>query len=166
MTTISLRPYLPTDAEPLAELFRASIEELSSDDYDEAQRTAWAERADDEEEFGKGLASMLTLIAMLEGEIVGFVSLKDKDSIDMLYVHPDAARMGVATSLVDALEKLATARGASELKADASETASPFFTQRGYASISRNTILIGDEWLANTTMSKKLSGPAAPKALQ
>ena len=45
---LALRPFLPADVPMLAEIFRASIEELTADDYSEAQREAWAAMADDE----------------------------------------------------------------------------------------------------------------------
>lgn len=163
MTAITLRPALPADAEFLAELFRASVLELAVDDYDEDQLAAWVSAGEDEDAFGKRLASMLTLVAMLEGEIVGFASLKGKDVIDMLYVLPEAARMGVATTLVDALEKLAAARGAIAVTTDASETAAPFFVRRGYTPLARNTVLVEDEWLANTSMKKDLPANANVK---
>ncbi len=38
----------------LAELFVASIEELTGEDYDEGQRAAWASTAEDIEAFGEG----------------------------------------------------------------------------------------------------------------
>jgi len=59
--------------------------------------------------------------------------------------------------LVDALEKLAGARGAAKLTVDASDNARDFFAKRGYAPQQRNTVLRGDEWLANTTMQKALA---------
>ena len=55
-TKLAMRPMLPDDVPLLAEIFRASIEELSADDYSEAQQEAWASAADDEEEFGARLA--------------------------------------------------------------------------------------------------------------
>ena len=163
MTAITLRPYLSADADALAELFRASVHELAADDYDEDQRAAWACAGEDEDAFGKRLASMLTLVAMLEGEIVGFASLRGKDALDMLYVLPEAARMGVATTLADALEKLAAARGVIAVTTDASETAAPFFARRGYTPLARNTVLVEDEWLANTSMKKDLAANANVK---
>ena len=36
-----LRPYLPADVPLLAEIFRASITELTADDYNETQQAAW-----------------------------------------------------------------------------------------------------------------------------
>jgi putative acetyltransferase len=157
---VGLRPMLPADVPVLAAIFVASIEELTEDDYTEAQREAWASAADDEAAFGQRLSSQLTLVATLQGSPVGFISLKGADHLDLLYVHPGAVRQGVATALCDAIEKLAAARGAENLTVDASDTAQPFFAQRGYAGERRNTVTVGDEWLANTTMKKSLATPA------
>jgi putative acetyltransferase len=158
----ALRPYLASDAPMLAQIFVAAIQELTGDDYNEAQQEAWASVAEDEEEFGKRLAVQLTLIATIQNAPVGFASLKGADHIDMLYVHPSVAGQGVASMLVDALEKLASGRGASKLTVDASDTAEPFFRKRGYAAMQRNSVTINGEWLANTTMKKTLADNAAP----
>jgi putative acetyltransferase len=153
---LALRPMLPADVPLLREIFRDSIEALTEDDYTEAQQEAWASVADDEAEFGKKLAGQLTLIATLEGSPVGFASLAGKDKIDMLYVHPAAAGQGAASMLVDALEKLAGARGTAKLMVDSSDSARGFFEKRGYVAQQRNSVSIGDEWLANTTLIKQL----------
>ncbi|MCJ9701689.1 MULTISPECIES: GNAT family N-acetyltransferase [unclassified Bradyrhizobium] len=150
-----LRPFLPDDVPVLAAIFTASIEELTGDDYSEAQQQAWMEAAEDEE-FGKRLASDLTLIATLDGSPIGFASLRGNDHIRMLYVHPAVSGQGIATMLVDALEKLAGGRGATSLSVDASDTAQGFFAKRGYTAQQRNSVTMNDEWLANTTMKKTL----------
>jgi len=155
--TIAMRPMLPADVPLLAEIFRESIEELTADDYSDSQREAWAATADDEAAFGERLAKQLTLVGTLQGSPVGFASLKAPDVIDMLYVHPAAGANGVATMLVGALEKLAAARGAGKLTADVSDAAVDFFSKRGFEPQTRNTRKLGDEWLANTTMEKKLA---------
>ena len=157
----ALRPMLPEDAPVLAEIFAAAIEELTAEDYSEAQREAWASAADDEEQFGKRLASELTLIATLQNSPVGFASLKGAGHIDMLYVHPGATGQGVASMLCDALEKLAGGRGAKSLTVDASDNAQEFFLKRGYVAKQRNTVTVNGEWLANTTMQKSLTSDAA-----
>ena len=156
--TLALRPMLPTDIPLLAEIFRASVEELAVEDYSDSQIEAWVEVAADEAVFGKRLSDQLTLLATLDGAPVGFASLKGADVVDMLYVHPAAAGKGAATMLVDALEKLAVARGAVKITVEASDTAHDFFKRRGYTATSRNTVLRGDEWLANTTMEKTFGG--------
>ncbi len=158
----ALRPFLSEDTPVLAAIFAASIEALTGDDYSEAQQQAWASAADDEEQFGKRLASELTLIATLQNAPVGFAALKGADHIDMLYVHPGAAGQGVASMLVEALEKLAGGRGAKSLTVDASDNALEFFAKRGYVAKQRNTVTVNGEWLANTTMQKTLAVGASP----
>jgi putative acetyltransferase len=152
---------LPEDVPLLAEIFRASVEELAAEDYSDTQIEAWLEAAEDEDAFGKRLTGQLTLLATVDGAPVAFASLKGADVVDMLYVHPAAAGQGAATTLVDALEKLAAARGAKKLTVEASDTAHDFFKRRGYTAKSRNTVLRGDEWLANTSMEKSLGGNEA-----
>ncbi|MGC1467095.1 MAG: GNAT family N-acetyltransferase [Pseudolabrys sp.] len=153
---LAMRPFLPTDVSLLAEIFRASIVELTGDDYSEAQQEAWSAVADDENKFGAKLAKQLTLVATLNGSAAGFIALEGADKIDMLYVHPAAAGQGVGAMLIDAVEKLAASRGALKLVADASDTSRGFFEKRGYTAHQRNTISVHGEWLANTTMQKQL----------
>ncbi len=160
----ALRPMLPEDVPVLAAIFAASVEELTGEDYSEAQQSAWISAVDDEPAFGKRVQSQLTLVATLQNSPVGFASLKGADHLDLLYVHPGAVGQGVGALLCDALEKLSGARGAKALTVDASDNAEEFFKKRGYVATRRNTVTVGDEWLANTTMTKTLAavGPGAP----
>ncbi len=153
----ALRPFVPADTIGLRELFAQSIEELTQEDYDEEQRIAWASAAADAQGFAKRLGSMVTLVIQIEGEYAGFGSLKDNTVLDMLFVHPFRVGEGIGTSLCDALERIAAARGATEISVDASETAAAFFEERGYIAIRRNSIPIDEQWLTNTTMTKKLT---------
>ena len=155
--TIALRPYLPTDAARCAAIFRAAIVEIAAEDYSESQCEAWAARADDEAAFAQSLAAMLTLVATQDGEVIGFVSLKGADHIEMIYVAPDFAAQGVGATLLDALEKIASARGAAKLTAEVSDTAKPLFDRRKFVAERRNLQRLDEEWLANTTMSKALA---------
>ena len=155
--TFALRPFLIEDTPLLAEIFRASIEELTAEDYSESQQEAWASAADDEEEFARRLERQLTLIATMNGSPVGFASLANNESIDLIYVHPAVAGQGAGAMLVDALEKLAAARGAKRLTADVSDSAQDFFKKRGFVPQQRNTVQLGGAWLANTTMEKMLA---------
>jgi putative acetyltransferase len=160
---LAMRPLLPADVPLLAEIFRASIEELTGDDYSEAQQEAWAAAAEDESDFAARLAGELTLVAIYDGLAVGFAALADNTRIDMLYVHPAAAGQGAGAMLCDALEKIAAARGTKELTVEASDTARGFFEKRGFVARTRNTISLAGEWLANTTMSKSLASQKEQK---
>src|SRR5271166_3025194 len=160
--SVSLRPYVSADARRCADIFRSSIEELAAEDYDADQREAWASAADDEVAFAARLAGALTLIAVIDGAAAGFASLKGGDVIDMLYVDPEFAGQRAGRALVDALTKLAAARGAKRLTVEASEVAKPLFERLGFAAQKRNLVRVGDEWLANTTMTKSLGAVEAP----
>ncbi|MBX3526987.1 MAG: GNAT family N-acetyltransferase [Rhodoblastus sp.] len=157
--TTALRPFLPADAPALARLFRASVEILAEEDYSENQRAAWAAASDDLAAFAQRLASALTLVALRDHEIAGFASFAN-GCLDLLYVSPDHARRKVATTLVDAVEKLALARGVKEIQTDASDVAHDLFKGRGYVATQRNTVSLNGEWFANTTMKKQLAPPA------
>src|SRR5204863_247344 len=86
-----------------------------------------------------------TILGLIGGSPVGFASLKGTDVLDMLYVHPSAAGHGVGTMLIDALEKLAAARGARRLIAEVSDSAQDFFKKRGFVPQQRNTVPLGLE---------------------
>jgi putative acetyltransferase len=162
MSAVALRPYVPADARSCTEIFRSSIEELAAEDYNEEQREAWASRADDQQAFGARLTHALTLLAVIDGAIVGFASLKGADEVDMLFVDPEFARQGVGRTLVDALTRLAQARGAKRLTTEASDVAKPLFERQGFTPQKRNLVRVGDQWLANTTMTKTLGAEPAP----
>ncbi len=160
-----LRPFLPADTMALRDLFAASIEELTQEDYDDDQRAAWASTAEDAQAFADKLGSMLTLVVHDGEEHLGFACLKDNNRIEMVYVHPFYAGEGVGTALCDALERLAAARGTTEITTEASETAVMFFEGRGYIAQMRNSVPVGGEWLSNTTMKKQLQ-PSGGKAFK
>lgn len=158
----SLRPFLPADAPMLAAIFRASVEDLTADDYNEDQRQAWASVAEDEGAFGRRLAGLLTLVVTIDGAPAAFASLKGNEKIDMVYVYPTVARQGLGTMLVEALEKLSRGRGATRLTVDASDTSRVFFEARGFKPQHRNVVPLNGEWLANTTLEKHF-GPDAKR---
>lgn len=153
----ALRPYLPADLPALAAIFEAAIAGLTGEDYSEAQQAAWIAALDDAEAFAARLKDALTLVATVDGAPAGFASLAGPDRIDLLYVHPDHSRAGVATLLVDALEKLAAARGARALTVESSDTARPLFEKRGYEPRHRQTVELNGEWFGNTLMRKSLA---------
>ncbi|MGL4322560.1 MAG: GNAT family N-acetyltransferase [Beijerinckiaceae bacterium] len=157
MTTSALRPYLPADTPLLADIFRTSIEELTGEDYSHQQQEAWMAQADDEAVFAKNLAAALTLVLTVDGAPMAFAAMKDNAKVDMLYVQPQKAGQGFGSHLMDALERLAAARGAKTLSADATDNALDFFAKRGYEMKQRNSVSLNGEWLASTTMEKPLA---------
>ena len=83
-----------------------------------------------------GSPRRLTLLAVIDGAVAGFASLKGADEIDMLFVDPEFARQGVGRTLIDALTRLAQARGAKRLTVEASDVAKPLFERQGFTASS------------------------------
>ena len=75
----------------------------------------------------------------------------------MLYVDPAFARRGAGTALLDALARIAQSRGAQKLTSEVSDNARPLFDKQGFVAQRRNLMPVGEEWLANTTMTKPLA---------
>jgi putative acetyltransferase len=161
MSAIVLRPYLPADAKRCLAIFRASIDGMATEDYDDEQRAAWISRAKDAPAFAGRLGEALTLLASVDGTVAGFASLKGAASIDMLYVDPAFSRRGVGATLIEALLRLAEARGVDRVASDVSDTARPLFERQGFVAERRNLVLVRDQWLGNTTMTKALAKPGA-----
>src|SRR5581483_964434 len=101
---VTIRPFRATDAAAAIDLFRASVRELAARDYAPSQIRAWAPDAVDERAFGQGCERNGTWVAEIGDRIAGFSDLEPDGHIDMLYVHPDLSRRGVARALLQHIE--------------------------------------------------------------
>ena len=152
---IWLDPYQPGEAAALAELFYRTVHAVCTGDYTPAQLDAWADGKVDVAAWDKSFLRHDTLVARMNGEIVGFADL-DGGYLDRLYVHKDHQRQGVATALVLALEGLAVSRGERYMTTHGSITARPFFEKLGYRVIREQQVERKGLLLTNFVMEKAL----------
>lgn len=101
-------------------------------DYTNDQLKVWASSAVDRERWLAKIQSQFFLVAERDETIVGFGSLEEHDSIDLLYVHQDYQRTGIADKILNALLSKSKGDGATLVKADVSKTARAFFESRGF----------------------------------
>lgn len=132
---MKIREYADADFEAVARIFYDTIHAVNAKDYSREQLFAWANNVDSLKKRRKDLLSQFTLIAETEGETVGFGSMDKSGCLDLLYVHKDFQRRGIATALCDELEK-----GFTVIKTYASVTAKPFFEKRGYKTIKEQEV--------------------------
>ncbi|WP_109698917.1 GNAT family N-acetyltransferase [Chitinophaga deserti] len=125
---ISLRPAVPADLPAMLSLFRAAILTAGTADYSPKQLAAWASSADDVPRWEGYLRDLDVIVAVVDGCIAGFGALKAPAHIELMYVHPDYHRRGVAGKLMEAL--LAKTEG--PVTAHVSKTARPFFERQGF----------------------------------
>jgi putative acetyltransferase len=156
MNTITLRPYHAADAAKLVELFSAAVRAIPRSDYSEAQLAAWAPDDIDLARFAQRCGTKSTWVAVCGSGIAGFSDLEGEGHIDMLYVHPDFQRRGVARALLVHIEGLARARGLARLYTEASITARPAFEAQGFRVIAAQTVARRGERLTNYRMEKRL----------
>jgi putative acetyltransferase len=153
---IVIRSYEAADAASLVDLYRASVRSIAARDYNQSQVRAWAPDVIDEEKFGQRCESKSTWVAKIEDRIVGFSDLEPNGHVDMLYVHPDFQRRGVARALLQHVEKAARGMDLRRLHAEASLTARPAFEAMGFRVIAPQTVTFRGEAFTNYRMEKRL----------
>ena len=158
---ITIRPYESRDAADLASLFRDSVRSIAARDYTARQLQAWAPDVIDEEKFGQRCEKKMTWVAEVGGRIAGFSDLEPDGHVDMLYVHPDLQRRGVARALLHHVEEKARTMDLRRLHTEASVTAQPAFEAMGYRVIVPQTVTIRGESLMNYRMEKRLDRTGA-----
>ena len=151
----SIRRYAPADLDAVIDIYRRAIRETACRDYDPAQIAAWARV--DREAWSRRRLDRPTWIALQGAEAAGFTDLEANGHLDMMFVHPDHQRRGVATALLETAEAAGRQAGLSRIFTEASITARPFFERRGFRVIAAQTVALRGQALANFRMEKFLA---------
>lgn len=154
----TVAPLLEDDAREAALLFRETVHGVNTRDYTSEQVEAWAPCNDEFLEAMVGKLAKQRGIGVWEcGILIGFGTLDGLGDIDMLYVHKDRQRQGIASCVLRELEAMAAASGKTSVCADVSLTARPFFESMGYEVVCGKTVERRGVELANFRMVKRLS---------
>ena len=153
----TIRPWMPSDTQELADVFRRSVREVASRDYRPAQIEAWAAAPGDIAAWEERMRDRVVFVAEEEGRLIGFIQYEPPDHVDMTYVHPERQRMGVASGLLATVEREARRRGGAILNVEASITSRRFFENRGFEVIAPQFVRARGEDFLNYRMSKRLA---------
>jgi putative acetyltransferase len=159
MPTVAIRPYRQADAAETLAIFLAAITKTASADYSPEQIQAWA-RPEDRElpAWHSAMQGRNSYVATVDDALVGFSDVDAHCYIDMLFVAPNYLRQGVARQLIGHLEAHARHQRLTELTADVSITARPFFERHGFTvEAEQHPVTVGVQ-LTNYRMSKQLRG--------
>lgn len=151
-SAITIRKYRNTDCEKISKLFYETVHAINAKDYSDKQLFAWAKNENQLQTRQDDLLEQNTLIAEINEELVGFASITNTGYLDLLFVHKDYQRQGVAKKLCDEAERLFPV-----VTTYASITAKPFFEKRGYAVICENVAERLGVKLINYKMQKNLN---------
>lgn len=147
-----IRPAEKKDLRQIQQLFFDTVNTINARDYSRIQITAWAAGYNDDDRWGSRIAGQHFRVAVKDNVVVGFASLTNVGHVDLLYVHKDYQRQGVATCLFKELDRLAKESGMQELTADVSITARPFFEKQGFEVVFEQVVNVRGTKLSNYKM--------------
>lgn len=151
---MKIRDYKSTDCTEIAQLFYETVHAVNARDYTKSQLDVWADGRVDITVWNQSFLAHHTLVAEEGNTMVGFCDMDRNGYLDRLYVHKDYQRKGIATALVNELEKQIAMYGISLFTTHASITAKPFFEKQGYIVIRENTVVRDGMELTNFIMEK------------
>lgn len=154
---MELRKYRTEDLPQIARLFRDTIRTINTRDYTPPQVEAWSSAWEALQSRDDFFSTLYTLVAVENGQVVGYGNLDGSGYLDHLYVHKDFQGRGIATALCQALEQHARDLGCREVTVHASITARPFFEHRGYRTEEERTEQRLGVSLVNYAMQKDLT---------
>jgi len=122
-----IRDFEIDDLSQVIRLFERAVRETNSRDYSSVQVRAWAPETADVDSWKQRLCGGTVWLCETSGQIAGFIRLEDDGHIDLLYVHPDFQRLGIASGLLEKAFRWASSRQLPRLFTESSITARPFF---------------------------------------
>lgn len=136
-------------------LFKTTIEKTCSKDYNESQIHAWTSSINNPKKWIQRINNQYFIIVKEANKIVGFGSIEE-DYLDLLFVHPDYLRKGIASLILKKLTSEIRKKGITTLRTFASKTAVGFFKSKHFKIIRENKIMINDVEIINFEMSQKI----------
>ena len=154
---MQIRKAKTDDINELRELYYETIITINVKDYNEEQIKVWASTAERTESLLRRINEQYFFVAENDDKkITGFASLDKSGYLDLLYVHKDFQRMGVAKQLLQKIINTAIEWNISKLETDSSITAKPFFEKNNFKTIRQQTVTINDVGLINYKMERMI----------
>jgi putative acetyltransferase len=137
----------------ILELFKNTIKNSCSKDYNETQITTWISSTEDKERWKHKIRTQYFIVAKLHNKIVGFGSLEE-NYIDLLYVHEGFLNKGIASLIYQSLKTKSANLGFTSLSTHSSITAVPFFKSKKFEVIKENKVMIKGVEIINFEMTQ------------
>ena len=157
-TEFTIRQAQQPDAVELRELFQNTVLVINRRDYSQAEVEDWASCGDNLSKIEDMIKTHYFIVAVNQQlQIVGFSSITSQGYLHSMFVHKDFQGKGIATILLNEIERYATATGIIRITSEVSLTARPFFEQRGYIVTEEQKRRANQLSLTNFWMAKNLS---------
>ena len=130
---ITIRIALNTDIEEIQSLYRNTVLVINRRDYSQAEVEDWASCGDDLSKIEDRIKTHYFIVAVNQrSQIVGFSSITSQGYLHSMFVHKDFQGKGIATMLLEEIERYAITAGIVRITSEVSLTARPFFEKKGY----------------------------------
>ena len=146
-----IRKYQPSDCRELTELFYNTVHNVNAKDYTKEQSDAWATEQIDLEKWNESLQEHFSVVALDGDFIVGFEEIDKKRDLDLLFVHTDYQKKGIASAICNQLEQAYQG----DITTHASITAKPLFEKRDYKTLKEQQVERQGIFLTNYLMIKE-----------
>lgn len=153
---VRIRSYEKKDVYEIVRLFYETVRSVNRSDYSKEQVEAWVPEVPDVVAWHARMSARKTLVAVENGEVIGFAELEENGYLDMLYLRKDVLGRGVGLRLYRAVEDEARNLGLGRISTEASITARPFFERQGFRVVRRQTVRRRGVGLTNFVMEKRL----------
>lgn len=151
-----IREFKPDGLPIVVNLFRQTVREINSRDYSSAQVRTWAPDIADINAWKERLSRGSVWVSEISENIVGFIQLEENGHIDLLYVHHEFQRQGVASSLFKKVLEWALLKELPHLFTEASITARPFFEHFSFRVVRSQQVTLRGVQFENFVMERNL----------
>ena len=157
-TDFTIRIAQRSDALELMSLFQETVLHINKRDYSEAEVADWASCGNDISHIKEMIRTHFFIVATNQQlQVVGFASITQQGYLHSMFVHKDFQGKGIATILLNEIERYATTRGIMRITSEVSLTARPFFEKRGYIVEVEQKRKANQLYLTNFWMAKRLA---------
>lgn len=169
---IRLREAKQKDIREMAELFRETVKTVNVADYSIEETEDWAACGEDVNHWKELIGRLHFVVAEVvtennnramsddrtgEEEMIGFASIGEEGYLHSMFVHQNFQRCGVATALLQTMERYAEEKGMAKIISEVSITARPFFENAGYRIVEQQKRRAQKLELTNFLMEKRLT---------
>ena len=151
-----INAYSSAWAKETTDVFYQSVHSIDSSIYSVEQKNAWAPLPIDYDKWQKRLVLKKPTLLLINEQIAGFIELESNGHIDCTYVSPNFQKIGVASTLLEYVIKLARHSGIDHLYVEASIVAKPLFEKFGFVTENENKVIRKKVVLVNYSMHLKI----------
>jgi putative acetyltransferase len=144
------------DLKCVKKLFFDTITFICQKDYNIDQIKAWRSAVENIDRWESLIKNQYFIVAKYNEQIVGFASLDNGNYIDVLFVHKDFQRKGIAQKLYNELEQQAVLNNNLKITSDVSKTAKKFFERNGFFEVAVQIQVRKNVEIINFKMKKEI----------